>query len=59
MEPTHQEHTDIEELAKLAEDKAEKEKIEKEYEEFLKTCGSGVNTAISDTIAEIMEGRKK
>lgn len=59
MEHTHQEDTNIEELAEQAEDKAEEERIRKEYEEYLKACGSGVNTAISDTIAEIMEGKRK
>lgn len=59
LEPTPQETTDIEVIAKLAEEQAEAEKIKKEYEEFLKTCGSGVNSAITDTIKEIMEGKKK
>lgn len=59
LERTPQVPIDIEEIAKQAEDQAEAEKIRKEYEEYLKACGSGVNTAIADTLAEIMEGRKK
>lgn len=59
LEPIHQEDTNIETIAKLAEEQAEAEKIKKEYEEFLKTCGSGVNDAITNTIKEIMEGKKK
>lgn len=56
--PTSQNDTVLEELLKDIDDKAEEERIKKEYDEYLKACGAGFNAAISDTITEIMEGRK-
>lgn len=55
---TSQNDVVLEELIKDIDDKAEAEKLKQEYEEYLKTCGTGFNTAISNTISEIMEGRK-
>ena len=56
MEPTPQEH--IKELIENIDNIEDKAKAEAEYQEFLRTCGNGVNTAIADTIKDIMEGKR-
>ena len=56
-ELTHQE--DIETLMIKAEEDAEQEKLLKEAEEALQLRAYGMNTAISNTITEIMEGKIK
>ena len=55
--PTPQE--DIESLMIKAEEDAETAKLLKEAEEALQLKAYGINTALSETITEITEGRKK
>lgn len=56
MEPTPQ--NDIETLMIEAEDKLEAEKALKEAEEKLQLKAYGLNTALAETLEEIMEGVK-
>ncbi len=57
MEPTPQD--DIETLMIKAEEDAETAKALKEAEEALQLKAYGLNTALTETISEIMEGKKR